>query len=69
MPEGYRPNTLFASSGLEGSVYEPNQFVLNCGYVDPTAGPIRIASRISKNLQSGDSIQLICASATVNDVV
>ena len=56
VPEGYQPNTLFASSGLEGSVYEPNQFVLNCGYVDPTAGPIRIASRISKNLQSGDSI-------------
>ena len=38
VPEGYQPNTLFTSSGLEGSVYEPNQFVLNCGYVDQRLG-------------------------------
>ena len=24
------------------SMYEPNQFVMNCGVIDPTAGPIRI---------------------------
>ena len=26
------------------SMYEPNQFVMNCGVIDPTAGPIRIYS-------------------------
>ena len=69
VPEGYQPNTLFSASGVEGSVYEPNQFVLNCGYIDPGAGPIRISSRISKNLQSGDSIQLICACQNYADAI
>ena len=28
-------------------MYEPNQFVMNCGIVDPTAGPIRFSSPVS----------------------
>lgn len=32
---------------------------MGCGYIDPTAGPIRISSKVSRNLQSGDSIALI----------
>ena len=39
-----------------GSMYEPNQFVMNCGVIDPTAGPIRIYSPISRNLNDGDKI-------------
>ena len=37
-------------------MYEPNQFVMNCGVIDPTAGPIRIYSPISRNLNDGDKI-------------
>ena len=40
-------------------MYEPNQFVMNCGIVDPTAGPIRFGSPISRNLNDGDAIYLI----------
>ena len=49
-------------------MYEPNQFVMGCGYIDPEAGPIRISSRIARNLQSGDSIALVIGSrlATVS---
>ena len=44
--------------GNSGSMYEPNQFVMNCGVIDPTAGPIRIYSPISRNLNDGDKISL-----------
>jgi len=62
VPQGYQANALFpyyAESQLQGSVYEPNQFVMACGYNDPSAGPIRIYSRVSRNLQSGDSVALV----------
>ena len=39
-------------------MYEPNQFVMNCGIADSTAGPIRFSSPISRNLNDGDSIVL-----------
>ena len=62
MPQGYQANALFpyfSESQLQGSLYEPNQFVMACGYNDPSAGPIRIYSRVSRNLQSGDSVALV----------
>ena len=37
----------------------PNQYVMNCGIVDPTAGPIRFSSPISRNLNNGDAIVLL----------
>ena len=40
-------------------MYEPNQFVMNCGVVDPSAGPIRMSSPISRNLNDGDKITLL----------
>ena len=49
----------FSESQLQGSLYEPNQFVMACGFNDPTAGPIRINSRVNRNLQSGDSVALV----------
>ena len=62
VPQGYNANQLFpyyAESQHQGSLYEPNQFVMGCGYIDPSAGPIRIRSNVNRNLQSGDSIALV----------
>ena len=39
-----------------------------CGYNDPTAGPIRIGSRVSRNLQSGDSIALVIGNRNAGSV-
>jgi len=48
VPEGYNPNALFPAGTVNGSaMYEPNQYVMNCGVVDPNAGPTRFTSRIS----------------------
>ena len=55
VPAGYTPNYLNDS----GEMYEPNQFVMNCGLTDTDAGPQRVSSRISRNLNSGDSIALV----------
>ena len=69
VPEGYNANPMFqGSTNLQGSIYEPNQFVMGCGYIDPEAGPIRITSRVARNLQSGDSVALVIGSrlAVVN---
>ena len=58
VPEGYTANPISPA----GKMYEPNQFVMNCGIIDTNAGPIRISSRVSRNLNSGDSIALIVGS-------
>ena len=46
-------------------MYEPNQFVMNCGVVDGTAGPIRFSSPIGRNLNDGDTIYLVVRPYTV----
>ena len=74
MPQGYQANALFpyfSESQLQGSLYEPNQFVMACGYNDPSAGPIRITSRVNRNLQSGDSVALVigCAASAGTTIV
>jgi len=56
VPAGTSPNTL-TTTGT--NLYEPNQFVMNCGICDTDAGPIRIGSPVSRNLNSGDSIVLV----------
>ena len=38
---------------------KPNQFVMNCGIADPTAGPIRFSSPVARNLNDGDAIALV----------
>ena len=55
VPQG----TIVGALNLNNSLYEPNQYVMNCGVVDPSAGPIRFSSPISRNLNSGDSIVLV----------
>ena len=60
VPQG----TAVGSLNLSGSnLYEPNQFVMNCGTFDGDAGPIRISSPIARNLNSGDKIYLVVANA------
>ena len=61
VPQGTTAGALnIATAGATpGSMYEPNQFVMNCGVIDPTAGPIRIYSPISRNLNDGDKISLL----------
>ena len=59
VPEGYPVNHIGAPGT---SLYEPNQYVMACGIIDPDAGPIRIRSPIARNLNSGDSISLVIAS-------
>ena len=37
---------------------------MGCGYIDPSAGPARITSRVNRNLQSGDSVALIIGASS-----
>ena len=66
VPEGYQPNTLDGRN--EHSLYEPNQFVMASGFNDPRAGPIRITSPISRNLNSGDQIVLVVGTTQATSV-
>ena len=56
VPHGTSPSPLSITGS---SMYEPNQFVMNAGIVDSTAGPIRFHAPVSRNLNSGDTIYLI----------
>ena len=69
-PEGMNPNTLSISTvvGQSTPLYEPNQYVMSCGVMDFSAGPTRISTPLSRNLNSGDRIFLIMANPTANTV-
>ena len=60
VPQGTTPGNITVNivTGT-GGMYEPNQFVMNCGVVDPSAGPIRFSSPVARNLNDGDSIYLL----------
>jgi hypothetical protein len=61
VPEGTSPAGLniAAAAADPTSLYEPNQFVMNCGIADPSAGPIRFWSPLARNLNDGDRIYLL----------
>ena len=61
VPQGTIPNaiTITTASTPNTGFYEPNQFVMNCGVVDGSAGPIRFGSPIARNLNDGDAIYLL----------
>lgn len=62
VPQGYEPQPLhIPNTGYALDMYDANQYVLSCGVLDFTGGPLRIRSRISRNLDSGDSIYLVLA--------
>lgn len=48
------------------SLYEPNQYVIASGLLQWDAGPMRIRSRLARNLNAGDSINLILACPSNN---
>jgi len=62
VPQGVPVNTL-SLSGTTG-MYEPNQHVMNCGVMDFSAGPTRVTSPVSRNLNSGDKVVLILANVS-----
>ena len=57
VPAGTTASGLNLTTG--GPLYEPNQYVMNCGVIDFSSGPTRVSSRVSRNLQSGDQIFLL----------
>ena len=67
VPQGTTPGNLTVNiiTGTTG-MYEPNQFVMNCGVVDPEAGPIRFTSPVSRNLNDGDAIYLLVKNTNVD---
>ena len=45
VPQGTTAGSIqLATTAALSDMYEPNQYVMNCGIVDPTAGPIRFSS-------------------------
>ena len=62
VPQGTEVNTMSLSGGT--GMYEPNQFVMNCGVADFSAGPCRVSTRLARNLNSGDKIVLIMSNST-----
>ena len=67
IPQGESAKNLFATTGsVEGSLYEPNQYVMASGISDAQAGPIRIRSRIMRKLHSGDFISLVIGMTNSN---
>ena len=64
VPAGTTPSVLNITTGQP--LYEPNQFVLNCGVFDFTSGPVRVSTPLSRNLNSGDAIVLLTRQATTS---
>lgn len=58
IPEGAVTSSLFPNST---NLFEPSNYVLASGVSDNDAGPIRISTRIQKNLNAGDQIYLLTA--------
>ena len=54
VPQGTTVNSL-SITGTTG-LYEPNQYVMNCGVVDFSAGPVRFTSRVAAVKVTGNKI-------------
>lgn len=64
LPEGTQYTTsLFPNNN---TLYEPSSYVLASGISDSSAGPIRISSRLKKNLNAGDRIAVLTAATSAN---
>ena len=52
VPQGTQVGSIqLATTAALTDMYEPNQYVMNCGIVDPTAGPIRFSTPLSQPQQ------------------
>lgn len=58
IPEGAVTSALFPNAS---TLFNPSNYVLASGVADPTSGPIRISSRLKKNLNANDQIYLLTA--------
>ena len=68
VPQGYQPQSLaIPAYGYAVNNYQANQFIMSSGVIDFSGGPCRIRSRLSRNLNSGDSIYLILAAILPSD--
>ena len=60
VPQGYSPQQIYMpNGGASIDTYPANQYVMSCGWLDFDGGPLRIRTRLSRNLNSGDSIVLM----------
>ena len=60
VPQGYQTGILYnPGSNNARTLYSANQYVISAGIIDLSAGPQRIFSKLSRNLNSGDNIYLI----------
>ena len=61
VPQGTTAGSLnIATAGATpSSMYEPNQFVMNCGVIDPYSRSYQDLPPISRNLNDGDKISLL----------
>ena len=49
VPQGTTVGSINVTTSASATgMYEPNQFVMNCGIADPTAGPIRFSSPVAQ---------------------
>lgn len=62
LPEGTQATSALFPNAT--TLFEPSAWVLNSGVADPSSGPIRISSRLRKNLNAGDRIYLLTATST-----
>ena len=64
IPQGYQSVPLAIPANGNGvDNYTANQFVMSSGVLEFDGGPLRIRSRLSRNLNSGDRIGLILATS------
>ena len=65
VPQGTTPGNITVNivTGT-GGMYEPNQFVMNCGVVDPSAGPIRFSSLLLVTSTTATPSTFSCATLT-----
>ena len=66
VPQGTTATAINLTS--TAGMYEPNQFVMNCGIIDTNAGPIRLSTPLARNLNDGDAIYLIVLPNTGSNV-
>lgn len=68
IPEGSVTSALFPNNT---TLFNPSNYVLSSGISDSNAGPIRISSRLRKNLNANDRIFLLTATTkqSTTDIV
>ena len=71
VPEDQKPQAINRGSSTGAvSLYEPNQNVIMSGYITPNYNTMQtFGTRLARNLNSGDTIQIIIAPAAATDAV